>query len=148
MWPYDPSVLLQDHRWLALALMLLGCDALQEASTTRFHEVAVRGLPSCERGPGLRRPIRIELHDGDTRLQQTFTGFAETTARPLSVPEGERAWQARFGLCDPRDPDQPSYACRHVTWFAERALELDSADPGVTIDVPPAPETECLPAAR
>ncbi len=118
---------------------LLGCDDL---FTTHFVQVPLSGMPRCEPGRMLNRPVMVELVSGDHSIRRYFTGAGTRVA--VDVPAEEREWAARFGLCrNETEAGTPSYQCGDVDWYEERTVSLDPTRPGATLAVPTPPSSDC-----
>ncbi len=99
-------------------------------------------LPRCAPGVMLNRPVVVELTSGDSRVQKYFTGAGTTES--ILIPEGERDWTVRFGLCRERTAAlKSSYQCNPVDWYDERSVTLDPGTPGTTLSVPTPPKRDC-----
>lgn len=125
---------------LLLVLVLpLACDKL---FTTHFLKIGLTGLPRCAPGAMLYRPIMVELTSGDHRIRRYYTGTGLTES--ISIPEGKRDWEARFGLCrEQTDPAKSQYRCDSVEWYAKKRVSLDPGQPATTLSVAPPPESGC-----
>ena len=125
-----------------LFLVVIGSIACDHCFTTHYTEIGVSGLPRCAPGAMLNRPIMIELTSGDSRIKRYFSGTGMTES--ISIPEGERDWRVRFGLCRERtDPLKSHYQCNTVDWFGEQSVTLDTNRTGTTLPVPTPPESSC-----
>jgi hypothetical protein len=132
------------RKTLLLGLVVLSSVACGDSTTTRYSNVELSNIPSCEGESLFHRPVIVELTSGDTRIQRIVLSASRT--RQVSLPEGEARWRARFGLCRRRtSPESPSYRCGQIDWYARQEVTLDPRRPGETLSLPTPPEGLCRP---